>query len=151
MPRLGLVVDIRRLAVRLGRFRRLLLLGIQTPIFLAAGVIAFLLRFDFVIPPIEWVHLYFGLCAWGLAKVLVFHMLGLDRGWWRYVSVPDLVRLLAANALSSTLAAIGLIVFAPPGFPRSIYVLDLLLCSIITAGGRRVAGGASLRGGAAAG
>jgi FlaA1/EpsC-like NDP-sugar epimerase len=136
MPGPKTLLHIQRLVGRLGRLRSWFLLGIQAVIFLAAGVVAFLLRFELIIPPAEWAPLYFGLCAWTLAKLLVFRVLGLDRGWWRYVSVPDLVRLLAANVLGSTFAGISLLVFAPPGFPRSVFALDFLLCFVMTAGVR---------------
>ena len=120
----------------LARFRRWALRGVQLAIFLTAGISAFLLRFDFHIPRYYHPHLVAGICAWVLAKVLVFHLLGLDRGWWRYASVPDAIRVVAANVLGSSLACVGLILLAPAGFPRSLYILDFLLCLSMTAGVR---------------
>jgi len=52
----------------------------------------------------------------------------LDRGWWRYSSVRDLVRVAAANLVGSVLASLTLVWIVPKGFPRSIYILDFLLC-----------------------
>jgi FlaA1/EpsC-like NDP-sugar epimerase len=60
----------------------------------------------------------------------------LDRGWWRYTSIRDVTRLAAANFAGSALACLVLLCFAPQGFPRSIYFLDLLLCFGMTAGVR---------------
>lgn len=110
--------------------------AIQLGIFASAGVLAFLLRFDFAIPPHFQAHLLAGLCVWVPVKILVFYSLKLDRGWWRYASVQDLTRVAAANAGGSALGYLGLLWFAPPGFPRSIYSLDFLLCFGMTAGAR---------------
>jgi FlaA1/EpsC-like NDP-sugar epimerase len=105
-------------------------------IFAVAGVLAFLLRFDLSVPSQYWPHLLAALCVWIPVKVLVFHFLRLDRGWWRYVSVRDVVRLAAANLVGSVLGCLALLGFAPKGFPRSIYVLDFLICLGMTAGAR---------------
>jgi FlaA1/EpsC-like NDP-sugar epimerase len=76
------------------------------------------------------------LCILVPAKVLVFHLFKLDRGWWRYVSIRDLARLASANAVGTVLGGFFLLWFAPRGFPRSIYFLDFLLCFGLTAGAR---------------
>jgi FlaA1/EpsC-like NDP-sugar epimerase len=135
MHRLKLTFDKWRLA-RLLRYQRLITRTTQLTIFLAAGSCAFLLRFDFAVPRDHHAHLLAGICAWALVKAVVFHLTGIDRGWWRYVSVPDLVRLVAGNALGSGLACLALLAFAPAGFPRSVYILDFLLCLTMTAGVR---------------
>jgi FlaA1/EpsC-like NDP-sugar epimerase len=109
---------------------------VQLAIFLFSGIAAFLLRFDFTIPKEYHAHLWAGLCIWAIAKIFVFQLFRLDRGWWRYVSVPDLLRVAYANLAGSALGAAGILLFAPPGFPRSIYFVDFLVCSITTAGVR---------------
>jgi FlaA1/EpsC-like NDP-sugar epimerase len=60
----------------------------------------------------------------------------LDRGWWRYVSIRDVARLAAANLAGSVFGCLALLGLAPEGFPRSIYVLDFLVCLGMTAGAR---------------
>ncbi len=121
---------------RLARFTTWIQRGVQLAIFIVAGISAFLLRFDLIIPSQHRMHLATGLCAWVVAKVLVFHLMGMDRGRWRYVSTPDLLRLAAANLAGSAIACVGLLAFGPPGFPRSLYLLDLLLCGFLTATSR---------------
>ncbi len=111
----------------------------QCLLFAMAGVMAFLLRFDFNLPSRYLVYLLFSVPVWVLVKGVVFHLLALDRGGWRYVSVPDIVRLAIGNILGSILALLFIVFLAPAGFPRSIYVLDLLLCSMMTAAARLVA------------
>ena len=123
---------------RLALATRWTLRSVQLAVFIFAGICAFELRFDFSIPVHYRPYLVAGICAWVAAKVLVFHLFRMDRGKWRYVSIPDLLRLAAANVAASALACVGLLAAGPPGFPRSLYLVDLLLCFILT-GGVRVA------------
>jgi FlaA1/EpsC-like NDP-sugar epimerase len=105
-------------------------------VFVLSAVLAFLLRFDLVVPPRFLPHLLAAICVWVPIKILVFHSFKLDRGWWCYASVQDLTRLAAANLSGSALGCLALLWLAPQGFPRSIYFLDFLLCFGMTAGAR---------------
>ena len=136
MPKFEVLIGFQRLGGRLNRFRRWALRVVQLAIFLFAGISAFLLRFDFAIPKTYRAHLLAGLCIWVIAKVLAFQLCGLERGWWRYVSVSDLLRVAFANLAGSALGGAGILLFAPRGFPRSIYFVDFLVCFIATAGVR---------------
>jgi FlaA1/EpsC-like NDP-sugar epimerase len=117
---------------------RLLVWAAQLGIFALAGAGAFLLRLDFVIPPVHLRHLAFALAVWLLVKSMVFRLAGLDRGWWRYVSVVDIFRIGLGNCAGSLLSYVVIRTLGPPEFPRSIYVLDLILCFLGTAGVRVV-------------
>ena len=64
----------------------------QIGVFALSGVAAFLLRFDFGLPPGHMRHLAYALPIWIVVKIVVFRVAKLDRGWWRYVSVTDLLR-----------------------------------------------------------
>jgi FlaA1/EpsC-like NDP-sugar epimerase len=128
--------DFQRVARSLTPYTRWVLGTVQLAIVAVAGVLAFLLRFDFSVPPLYWPHLLAALCIWVPVKVLVFHFLRLDRGWWRYVSIRDVARLAAANLVGSALGCLALLWFAPQGVPRSIYVLDFVVCLGMTAGAR---------------
>src|ERR1035441_4527686 len=136
MSRFEILIGFQRFGNRLNWFRRWTSRGVQLAIFLFAGISAFLLRFDFAIPKVEHAHLWVGLCVWVIAKILVFQLFRLDRGWWRYVSVPDLLRVAYANLAGSALGGAGILLFAPPGVPRSISFVDFLGCSLNTAGVR---------------
>jgi len=120
----------RRLVIR----SRLLSRSAQLAIFILSAVGAFLLRFEFIIPPVHLRHLFFGVAAWAVVKSVVFHLHSLDRGWWRFVSTPDLVRIASANCIGSIIGGLAILFFGPPGFPRSLYVLDFVLCLMATAG-----------------
>jgi FlaA1/EpsC-like NDP-sugar epimerase len=106
----------------------------QIGIFALSGVLAFLLRFDLRMPPAYLGRLAYALPIWIVVKSVVFRVANLDRGWWRYVSVADLLRIVVGNFAASVLSCIAILFIAPAGFPRSIYLLDLMICFLGTAG-----------------
>jgi FlaA1/EpsC-like NDP-sugar epimerase len=104
---------------------------------IAAGsyVIALALRFDLSLPPDVVPLLLSTLPTLVLCKVLGFWMAGLLSGWWRHVSLRDVVDIVRGNLLGSLLFLLA-IVFGPglEGFPRSVFLIDLLICTIVMAG-----------------
>jgi FlaA1/EpsC-like NDP-sugar epimerase len=121
---------------KLGRMSRPLIWAVQAGIFAVSGIGAFLLRFDLSIPAKETAHLAYALAIWIVVKSIAFRIARLDRGWWRFMSLSDLPRLAIGNLLGTSLGALAILWIAPRGFPRSIYVLDLLVCSLLTSGVR---------------
>src|ERR1700690_3563033 len=81
--------------------RRSLIWGMHLGLFLVSGVAAFLLRFDFSIPASESRYLLLGLAVWLIVKSAVFRWLELDRGWWRFVSINDVMRIGFGNFAGS--------------------------------------------------
>src|ERR1051326_7933830 len=79
--------------------------SLQLCLIVLSGAAAFVLRFDFALPPVMRVPMLWGLGCWILVKVPVFHACGLGRGVWRYFTVPDLKRVTKANVLGSAAAA----------------------------------------------
>src|SRR3989441_631997 len=84
-------------------YRRALILLVHIALIPLAYLTAFELRFDFRIPPTEFVH--FSATVWYLLaiRLLVFQPFGLYRGYWKHVGLKDLVDLSAAVTLSSVL------------------------------------------------
>ncbi len=121
---------------RLPGKHRLIVWAVEIGVFWLSGVLAFLLRFDFRIPSEHQIHLPYGIAIWVILKSVVFRLLNLDRGWWRYVSVADLFRLAGGNFAGSIVSCAAIYATAPTGFPRSLYLLDLILCFLGTAGVR---------------
>jgi FlaA1/EpsC-like NDP-sugar epimerase len=101
-------------------------------IFALSAVAAFLLRFDLGLPLVYRRYLFYALPVWILVKVAVFYAAKLDRGLWRYLSVADLVRIAISNLIASVVSCILISLIAPAGFPRSIYLLDLMICFLAT-------------------
>jgi FlaA1/EpsC-like NDP-sugar epimerase len=108
------------------------LLGLLTAVSVAT---AFLLRFEYTLPVSQRVFLWKGIVIAVVARLLFFRLTGVDRGGWRYSSLHDVYRLLLATAAGSALWPAAA-VFLLPGFPRSIYGIEFLLCFVATAGSR---------------
>ena len=119
---------------RLTAMRMGLVWAAQIAAFVVSGLTAFLLRFDLVLPSIYLRHLAYAIPIWVLVKFVVFHAAKLDRGLWSHLYTSDLIRIAFANLIASTASCILILFIAPPGFPRSIYLLDLMTCFLATSG-----------------
>jgi FlaA1/EpsC-like NDP-sugar epimerase len=108
--------------------------GVQLGAILIASLSSFLLRFDLTVPMERRVDLLVFLSCCTVAKVLVFHRFRLDRAWWRYISVSDLAGLMGANIVGSGLSAVGFLFFNLISAFKSLFILDFLLCCMLTAG-----------------
>src|SRR5215469_12103517 len=113
---------------RLPRFSRVVAWAANLSIIVFSGLLAFLLRFDFRLTPHATNCLAYALPLWLVAKSAAFRWRDLDRGWWRHTSVSEVLSCGAGNLAGSIAGGILILAFAPAGFPRSIYFLDLLVC-----------------------
>jgi FlaA1/EpsC-like NDP-sugar epimerase len=111
-----------------------LILTAQACIFAFSGISAFLLRFDFALPSSSFRLLAYALPLWIAIKSAVFHVARLDRRGLRYVSIFDVYRLIAANFAGAALSSVLILSVLPVGFPRSIYLCDLILSFLGTVG-----------------
>jgi FlaA1/EpsC-like NDP-sugar epimerase len=68
-------------------------------------------------------------------KTATFLIGGLHKGWWRYAGLGDLVRVYLVNLLASALWTAAMIMWMPD-YPRSVYIIDFLICFLFCAGGR---------------
>jgi FlaA1/EpsC-like NDP-sugar epimerase len=120
--------------------RRVLYLAVVSAlelcVFVAAGLAAFLLRFEFIIPPEHMRELALGLPVWVAVEALTYRAFRLAGGGWRFISVHDVVRMFWAN-LAACVASTGILlaVFGR-NFPRSLYILDFLLCFLFSVSAR---------------
>jgi FlaA1/EpsC-like NDP-sugar epimerase len=130
------VTSVSESIARLVRYHRLAIWLVQGSIFALSGAVAFWLRFEGDIPQVNRIHLLWGLLVWVASKSVIFRLCGLDRGWWRFVSIHDVVRIWVGNAAGCVVAFAVIRWFGPPGFPRSIYILDFVVCFLATAGVR---------------
>src|SRR5438270_741223 len=69
-------------------------------------------------------------------KMVGFIAGGLQRGWWRYAGLTDIVRIAVVNVVASGMSATALFICFGTAFPRSVYVIDCLVCFLLTAGSR---------------
>jgi FlaA1/EpsC-like NDP-sugar epimerase len=104
-----------------------------------AWMAAFWLRFNLDIPE-EYEALMLQWLPWvTLIYALVFLLMGLYRGLWRYASLPDLQRILLAVGIGA-LAVPAALSFFRVGFPipRSAYLLTPILLAAVMCGNRLV-------------
>jgi FlaA1/EpsC-like NDP-sugar epimerase len=94
-------------------------------IFIYANYLAYLIRFEFDVPPNMVGVLRQTIPVLVIAKSLGFLASGQFRGWWRYMSIKDVFPIAAGCALGSVffMAAVWW-QWGPSYVPRSIYLLD---------------------------
>ncbi len=102
-------------------------------------VMAYLLRFDLSVPKAERQMIPLVAAAAVVVKLGVFFAAGLHHGWWRWTDTRDLMRLAAANFVGSAVFSALLLATQGSLVPRSIYVLDFVICTVLTGGLRMLA------------
>ncbi len=115
------------------RFRAPFIVLLQCAIILGSLITAYMLRFDFAVPKTELDVLYRALGIALAAKLVAFRFGHLNSGWSRFVGMKDLSEILRANLGGSILFAAGTAAIIGLRFPRSIYLIDLLVCFLVTA------------------
>ena len=117
-------------------YRQPVIVGMHAVLIALAYGLAFLLRFDFQIPAG-----YSDVFIWTLpflliVRMVVFARYGLYQGMWQYVSMHDILGILKAVTLSSLIFLGGVLVFFGHGFPRSVFIVDWMLCLALVGGVR---------------
>jgi FlaA1/EpsC-like NDP-sugar epimerase len=114
---------------------RVALLAVHAAVVALSFWLAWLLRFDFAIPAREMPVFRHTFLIAEVAKVFAFVVLGghLQR-WWRHLGLGDMMVVFRNNLIASTLAAVSIFMAVGWEFPRSVYLIDLLLCFLLTGG-----------------
>jgi FlaA1/EpsC-like NDP-sugar epimerase len=120
--------------VRSNEMRWTLLLVAQASMFALAGAASFVLRFDFILPPVAMRQMAHAVYIWVIVKSLTFQVAKLNRRGLRYVTITDAYRLVIANLAGSAISCVLILFMATKGFPRSIYLGDLIISLLGTAG-----------------
>jgi FlaA1/EpsC-like NDP-sugar epimerase len=94
---------------------------------------AFLLRFDFSLPHNIVPFLERALLIAIVVKLPIFDGMGFYRGLRRFASIPDLHLVFLGNLAGSVLFGFISIFCVEPGMPRSVLLIDALLCFLATA------------------
>jgi FlaA1/EpsC-like NDP-sugar epimerase len=99
--------------------------------------LAYLLRFDGRIPSAQMKGLL-SILPWVIpVKLAGFFFFGLYKGMWRYTGIYDLENLIKACVVGSGIVVFVLVLKVRfEGFPRSIFVIDLLLTFLFVSGAR---------------
>ena len=94
---------------------------------------AFYLRFDFAIPASLAPIYRHALLLAVVIKSLVFDFAGFYRSLRRFVSIPDLYQVFLGNLVASMLFTAAAEIWIGPQIPRSIIVMDAIICFVATA------------------
>ncbi|MDD2556905.1 MAG: nucleoside-diphosphate sugar epimerase/dehydratase [Desulfuromonadaceae bacterium] len=98
---------------------------------------AFALRYDFILGAAQVLTLKKMLPAVVSIKLLFFWRYGLFSGWWRYVSMTDLIAIFKANLFASAaVVAYAVFVYRLEHIPRSVLILDGFFCFMAVGGVR---------------
>jgi len=113
------------------------ILGIDIILLTCSIYAAYLIRFDFNIPPQNLLLLKQALPFLLIFKILSFYFFDLYRGMWRYTSIADLVNVIKASSIS-TFLVITFVLFGHrfEGFSRSVFVTDWCFTIFLIAGFR---------------
>lgn len=116
-------------------FRKAVLFFLQLIIIASSFLMALALRFDFEIPEIYLAQGLKYLLPLVLIKLSVFWYFGLFSGWWRYVSLDDLITIMKANLLAFlAFVAYVVLVHRAEHLPRSVLILDGVFCFVLIGG-----------------
>ena len=104
---------------------------------MAAWSIAYLLRFNFELPPEFSIELQETVLWVVLVQLIVFWRFKLYRGIWRYASTTDLRRIFLAVMLSAAVVPLMFVMFRVDlVIPRSVLVINPLLLILLMGGSR---------------
>ncbi|SHI75585.1 NDP-sugar epimerase, includes UDP-GlcNAc-inverting 4,6-dehydratase FlaA1 and capsular polysaccharide biosynthesis protein EpsC [Malonomonas rubra DSM 5091] len=121
------------------KLRFTFILLIQVLIVLSSFYLSFALRFDFAIEGKYWARGLVLAPVLLAIKLIVFWRFSLFRGWWRYVSMPDLFLILKANIIASLLFVLyAVVVYRLEHVPRSVLIMDWAICFMLMGGVRFV-------------
>ena len=115
------------------------ILGADMLFFAASLVLSYGLRFSFAVPDRIWADIFFLLPFLVPVKAVVFFLMGVYRGMWRYTSIPDAIRLAKASALATLTLMTGLTIAQSfEGYSRAVFVADCIF-TLFFCGGFRIA------------
>ena len=117
---------------------RLVIVFIMTSLIIVSSLLlAYAFRFDFSISSTYWSRIASLIPAVLIIKLAVFRQFGCFKGWWRYVSMPDLVQIFKANLLGSFIFIVyAVLVYRLDQIPRSVLILDGIFCFLAIGGVR---------------
>ncbi|MCK4620882.1 MAG: polysaccharide biosynthesis protein [Desulfuromonadales bacterium] len=115
---------------------RLIIVFVMTSLIIVSSLLlAYAIRFDFSIPSSYWSRIAVLIPAVLVIKLAIFWQFGCFKGWWRYVSMPDLMQIVKATFLGSTLFVVyAVLVYRLDQIPRSVLILDGIFCFLAVGG-----------------
>ena len=115
--------------------RRIFIFFITSLIIVGSLLLSYATRFDFSISSLYWQRIASLLPAVLIIKLAVFWQFDCFKGWWRYVSMPDLVQIVKASILGSAIFVVyAVLVYRLDDIPRSVLILDGIFCFLAVGG-----------------
>jgi len=123
----------------LGRFlmnyRRISIFIFQFFLTFLAYIASFLIRFEFKIPADEFDTFLKTLPILLIARMVAYFYYKIDSGWWRFVSMQDLMNIFKSGFWGSTIFVVTMaFINRLQGFPRSVILIEALLNLMATGG-----------------
>jgi len=119
------------------KYRRLTIVATHFGLIIGGYIFAFYLRLDFKIDREYWQIIIKTIPLLIFIKLVLFWYYGLFSGLWRYVSVGDIWKIIKASFFASVAFIIGVIfIHTTSGYPRSIFLLDWIVCTGLIGGVR---------------
>ncbi len=106
-------------------------IAIDVAAVVAANVLAFMVRFEGVLPLEQAWLLVHGVLVTTSAYFLAFATLRTYRSIWRYASMEDLLRVTKAAVLGGSLHALIVVVLGWRSYPRSVLLLTLVFTVVL--------------------
>ena len=116
------------------RMRKLFITIFHLLVVVVSVLVGFWIRFDFLTSSLDSPLVLAGLVLAVAVKMPAFFLGRVQKGWWRYAGLGDLLRIFLVNIAASAGWATAVMLLVGPEFPRSIYVIDFLLCFLLSAG-----------------
>jgi FlaA1/EpsC-like NDP-sugar epimerase len=116
-------------------YRKILVLLFHASAVVSAIVLAFLLRFELLIPRVEMAHVVKACLGAMAVKLPILSLSRIDKTGWRYIGIQDLFRMLRTNLIASVAFTILMVFVVGQNFPRSVYCVDFLLCFLLVVSG----------------
>ncbi|MCK9268496.1 MAG: polysaccharide biosynthesis protein, partial [Alkaliphilus sp.] len=117
-------------------YRKIIFLVIDIVLINIAGLMALLLRFDFIIPRgYLQTYLRSGILT-TVIMVIIFYVFNLYKSVWEYASLGELVYVVASSAVGSIILFLAYNYILNIKFPRSFYALFMLLITSFVGGSR---------------
>jgi FlaA1/EpsC-like NDP-sugar epimerase len=106
---------------------------------------SFLIRFEFAIPSVYSAMFIKALPLFLCFKLFILAVFGLYKFTWRYVDIADLNKIYISSAIAASVLMITVLIPYEPrladlplpfikGFPRSLFFIDAMLCSLLLSG-----------------
>ncbi|WP_321371997.1 nucleoside-diphosphate sugar epimerase/dehydratase [uncultured Desulfuromusa sp.] len=115
---------------------RLFVVFVMTSLILISSLLlAYAIRFDFAIPSEYWPRISSLIPAVLVIKLVILWQFGCFRGWWRYVSMPDLLQIVKATVFGSIVFVVyAVLIYRLDLIPRSVLILDGIFCFLAIGG-----------------